>query len=88
MADNKEKLIAVLQYLEDWDKLTRAVVKDVAQYGMGLLVHQHEVEQLPEIRLDILDAIFRMRGLAARSLCSVAIFAGSQSATRAMRAVS
>jgi hypothetical protein len=48
MADSKEKLIAVLQYLENWDKLTRAVVKDVAHYGMGLMVHQHEVEQLPE----------------------------------------
>ena len=56
MAANKEKLIAVLQYLEDWDKLTRDVVKDVGRYGMGLVIYQHEVEQLPEVRLNILDA--------------------------------
>jgi hypothetical protein len=56
MTGNKEKLVAVLQYLEDWDKLTRTVVKDVAAYGMGLLVHQAEVEALKEIKLDTLDA--------------------------------
>ena len=56
MPENKQKLLAVLEYLENWDKLTRTAVKDVAAYGMGLVAYQADIEDLKEIRLNTLDA--------------------------------
>lgn len=50
---DRERLSAILQYLEDWDNLVRKPVTTVEGYRAGLAAHQHEVENLPGVRLQV-----------------------------------
>ena len=54
MAD-QDKLIAILKYLEDWDKLTRSPVSSVLEYRAGLVAFQKEVVEITPIRLNIVE---------------------------------
>ncbi len=50
---DRDRLSAILQYLEDWDNLVRTPVTTVEGYRAGLAAHQHEVEKLPGVRLQV-----------------------------------
>lgn len=55
MAEPENKLIAILKYLEAWEKLVRKSVMNVDDYGAGLSVYQNEVEILPGVETQLLD---------------------------------
>jgi len=49
--DDRDKLAAILQYLQDWDNLVRTPTITVEGYRAGLCAHQHEIEFLPGVKL-------------------------------------
>ena len=56
MNPEQEKLIAILSYLEAWDKLVQTPVTSVTEYRAGLADFQKEIEVLPEIKTNFVDA--------------------------------
>ncbi|MDD5200921.1 MAG: AAA domain-containing protein [Terrimicrobiaceae bacterium] len=55
LSTEQQRLIAMLDYLEQWDKLNRAATFDVAAHQGGLLAWQADVEALPGVHLDVAD---------------------------------
>jgi len=47
-------MVAILRYLEDWDKLTRSPVTNVQDYRAGLAALQNEVQDIPDIKLNLI----------------------------------
>ena len=56
MTPEQEKLIAILHYLQDWDKLVQTPVTSVMDYRAGLADFQKEIEALPDIKTNFVDA--------------------------------
>lgn len=56
MTSEQQRLIAILQYLEDWDKLVRTPVTSVHDYGVGFTAFQKEIEEISDIKLNLVDA--------------------------------
>src|SRR5690606_30643853 len=46
----QKRLIAILRYLEDWDKLTRSSVSDVREHRAGFIAFQDEVLACPDVQ--------------------------------------
>ncbi|MDF1738639.1 MAG: AAA domain-containing protein [Verrucomicrobiales bacterium] len=55
MPEAENKLIAILKYLEEWEKLVRKSVMNVDDYGAGLSAYQHDIEGLPGIDTQLID---------------------------------
>ena len=53
MSPEQERLIAILRYLEDWDKLNSTPVASVLDYRAGLVAFQSEVQEMPRIKLNV-----------------------------------
>ena len=47
MTIEQQRLIAMLEYLQEWDKLDRVPAFDVAAHQGAFLAWQHDVEELP-----------------------------------------
>jgi hypothetical protein len=56
VAPEQERLVAILRYLEDWDKLARIPVTSVRDYGLGFAAFQKEVQEISDIKLNLVDA--------------------------------
>ena len=56
MSPEQERLIAILRYLEDWDKLNSTPVASVLDYRAGLVAFQSEVQEMPRIKLNVVGA--------------------------------
>ena len=54
MTPEEERMVAILRYLEDWDKLTRSPVTNVQDYRAGLAALQNEVQDIPDIKLNLI----------------------------------
>jgi hypothetical protein len=52
----QQRLVSMLDYLEEWDKLERVPVFDVATHQGGFLAWQHDLAGLPGIHFDLADA--------------------------------
>ena len=53
LAPEQQRLIAILAYLNDWDKLNRAPISSVRDYRAGLLLFQAEAKELPAVKLNL-----------------------------------
>jgi very-short-patch-repair endonuclease len=49
----QQRLIAILEYLKDWDKLTRSPVSRVTEYRAGFSASQKQVIACPDIKLNV-----------------------------------
>lgn len=56
MNTEQDRLIAILRYLEDWDKLNSTTVASVLDYRAGLAAFQSEVQEMPRIKLNVVGA--------------------------------
>ena len=54
MTVEQQRLVAMLDYLEEWDKLNRLPAFDVAAH-QGLLAWQADVEELPGVHFNVAD---------------------------------
>lgn len=52
----QQRLVAMLDYLGEWDKLNRAATFDVAAHQGGFLAWQADIESLPGVHLNIADS--------------------------------
>jgi very-short-patch-repair endonuclease len=55
LSTEQQRLVSMLDYLEQWDKLDRVATFDVAAHQGGFLAWQVEVEALPGVYLDLAD---------------------------------
>jgi very-short-patch-repair endonuclease len=53
MSPEQKRLIAILEYLVSWDKLTRTPISDVEGYGSGVLLYQAGIDGLPGINTNV-----------------------------------
>src|SRR5437588_5224631 len=55
MTTEQQRLVAMLDYLEEWDKLNRVPTFDVAAH-QGLLAWQADIAGLPGVHFNLADA--------------------------------
>src|SRR5439155_24065929 len=55
MTTEQQRLVAMLDYLEEWDKLNRVPTFDVATH-QGLLAWQADIAELPGVHFNVADA--------------------------------
>src|SRR5690242_12707051 len=55
LSTHQQRLVSMLEYLENWDRLNRTPVFDVAAH-QGLVIWQDEVRDLPGINTNVPDA--------------------------------
>lgn len=56
LSTEQQRLVSMLDYLEQWDKLNRAATFDVAAHQGGFLAWQPELESSPGVHLNVADA--------------------------------
>ncbi len=56
MTPEQKRLLAILQYLEDWDKLTQTAVTDVRNYRAGFCAFQAEIQDLPDAKTNLVGS--------------------------------
>jgi hypothetical protein len=57
MSQEQQRLVAMLDYLEEWDKLNRSATFDVASHQGGFLAWQRDLTDLPGVHLNIADTL-------------------------------
>ena len=55
LSTEQQRLVSMLEYLEEWDKLNRVPTFDVATHRGGFLAWQSELSGLPGIHLNLTD---------------------------------
>ena len=55
LSTEQQRLVSMLDYLEEWDKLNRVPTFDVAAHQGGFLAWQGELSGLPGIHLNLAD---------------------------------
>jgi transcription elongation GreA/GreB family factor/very-short-patch-repair endonuclease len=55
LSTEQQRLVSMLDYLEEWDKLNRVPVFDVAAHQGGFVAWQHDLTGLPGIHFDLAD---------------------------------
>ena len=56
LSTEQQRLVSMLDYLEEWDKLNRSPTFDVNSHQGGFLAWQSDIEQLPGVSLNTCDA--------------------------------
>jgi len=51
-----QRLVSMLDYLEQWDKLNRTPTFDVSDHQGSLIIWEHDLKGLPSISLDLSDS--------------------------------
>jgi hypothetical protein len=57
LSTEQQRLVSMLDYLEQWDKLNRSATFDVAAHQGGFIAWQAELESLPGIHLNLADPL-------------------------------
>lgn len=53
LTPEQTRMIAILGYLHDWDKLNRAPIASVRGYNAGLLLFESEIKSIPAVALNL-----------------------------------
>ncbi len=53
----QQRLIAILHYLEDWDRLSRTPIGSVRDYRAGLVFFEEEAAHLPDLKFNLIGVL-------------------------------